>query len=167
MHNKVLSLINDNESLCKTKLTLNIQLKDYFAQYIFVAYMYSNLVQFYLSRMTVSETHPSASSRCSDGCPSISVSNSLKRCSIRFIIKSTFLPSRDEPSDSLSTCFSSSDSSSRSSQEKRIRTSLLQVTIVRSVVDKFKSLYLLIFHSVFLYSLQFLSFISLSKACFN
>lgn len=54
MHNKVLSLINDNESLCKTKLTLNIQLKDYFAQYIFVAYMYSNLVQFYLSQMKVS-----------------------------------------------------------------------------------------------------------------
>ena len=71
-----------------------------------------------------SETHPSASSWGSDGCPSISVSNSLKRSSILFIIKSTFLPSRDEPSDSLSTCFSSSDASSRSSWEERIQEEL-------------------------------------------
>ena len=47
--------------------------------------------------------------------PIINVCKDETSYSILFIIKSTFLPSRDEPSDSLSTCFSSSEASSRSS----------------------------------------------------
>lgn len=69
-----------------------------------------------------SVSYPSASSWRSEDWLSISNSISLSRSSILLIMVSTFLPSRDEPTDSLSVCFSSSVASSRSSYKTKQET---------------------------------------------
>lgn len=69
-----------------------------------------------------SVSYPSASSWRSEDWSSISNSISLSRFSILLIMVSTFLPSRDEPTDSLSVCFSSSVASSRSSYKTKQKT---------------------------------------------